>query len=171
MRQLHRDSEIAFRARAVKLLLMDCDGVMTDGRLYFSGTGEVMKVFNVRDGQGLSTWHQAGFQSGIISGRGAKNILQARATELGIHYIKAGSLDKARDFEDILQQAKAKREEVAYIGDDVGDIGLMRIVGFPAAVADADPSLHPYAIYTTSKNGGAGAVRELVELLLKCKKD
>lgn len=162
--------DILIRARKIKLLLMDCDGVLTDGRLYFTERGEEMKVFHVRDGQGLANWHKAGFRSGIISGRNAKKILQARATELGMHYIKAGSLDKAKDFADILQDEKVLAEEVAYIGDDIGDICLLKKVGLPVAVADASLELNPYIIYKTEKKGGFGAVRELTDLMLKAKK-
>ena len=161
--------DVVDRARKVKLLLMDCDGVLTDGRLYFTEKGEEMKVFNVRDGQGIVSWHEAGFQSGIISGRDAKKILEARATELGMHYIKARSQDKAKDFLDILQDAKVTSDEVAYIGDDIGDICLMEKVGLPIAVADAALEVLPYAIYTTEAKGGFGAVREVTDWLLRAK--
>jgi 3-deoxy-D-manno-octulosonate 8-phosphate phosphatase (KDO 8-P phosphatase) len=163
------EKEIIKRARKIKLLLMDCDGVLTDGRLYYTANGEQMKVFNVRDGQGLVSWHKAGFQSGIISGRGAKKILEARATELGIHYIKAGSFDKAKDFADILQDVKVASEEVAYIGDDIGDACLMGKVGLPIAVADAVSELLYEVVYTTKAKGGCGAVREVTDLLLRAK--
>lgn len=163
--------EIIARAKKIKLLLMDCDGVLTDGRLYFTESGEAMKVFHVRDGQGLALWHKAGFRSGIISGRNAQKILEKRATELGIDYIKACSLDKAKDFEDILQDAKVTPDEVAFIGDDIGDICLMEKVGLPIAVADAVSEVFPYIIYKTEKRGGAGAVREVTDLLLKAKND
>ncbi|MEO8043203.1 MAG: hypothetical protein ABI646_11375, partial [Acidobacteriota bacterium] len=83
----------------IKLLLMDCDGVLTDGRLYFSARGEEMKVFDVRDGQGIVSWHRAGFKSGIISGRGAAEIIQRRAEELGIEFVRTTSADKVKDFE------------------------------------------------------------------------
>ncbi len=147
---------------------MDCDGVLTDGRLYYSESGEQMKVFHVRDGQGLVSWHQAGFCSGIISGR-SLDIVKNRATELGIHYIKACSLDKAKDFEDILQDAKVNADETAFIGDDIGDICLLKKVGFPVAVADAVSDLIPHVIYRTEINGGSGAVREITDLLLGAK--
>ena len=159
------------RARKIKLLLMDCDGVMTDGRLYYTENGEQMKVFNVRDGQGIVSWHKAGFQSGIISGRDAKKILDLRATELGMHYVKAGSQNKAKDFLDILQDAKVTSEEVAYIGDDIGDICLMEKVGLPIAVADAVFELMPYTVYKTKAKGGSGAVREVTDLLLQAKEN
>jgi 3-deoxy-D-manno-octulosonate 8-phosphate phosphatase (KDO 8-P phosphatase) len=161
--------EILIRAQRIKLLLMDCDGVLTDGKLYYTESGEQMKVFNVRDGQGIVSWHKAGFQSGIISGRGAKKILEARATELGMHYIKARSHDKAKDYLDILQDAKVTSDEVAYIGDDIGDICLMEKVGLPIAVANAVSEVLPYTVYKTEAKGGFGAVREVTDLLLRAK--
>ena len=161
--------DVLVRARKIKLLLMDCDGVLTDGRLYYTESGEQMKVFNVRDGQGIVSWHNAGFRSGIVSGRDAKKILEARATELGMHYIKARSHDKAKDFLDILQDGKVTSDEVAYIGDDIGDICLMKKVGLPIAVADAVSELLPYAVYKTEAKGGFGAVREVTDLLLRAK--
>jgi 3-deoxy-D-manno-octulosonate 8-phosphate phosphatase (KDO 8-P phosphatase) len=162
-------TDILMRAKKVKLLLMDCDGVLTDGRLYFSERGEELKVFHVRDGQGLANWHKAGFQSGIITGRDAEKILHLRATELGIHYIKTCSLDKVRDFEDILQLAEVSSEEAAFIGDDIGDTCLLRKVGFPVVVADAAFEAIPDAILKTKANGGYGAVRELIDLILHAK--
>jgi 3-deoxy-D-manno-octulosonate 8-phosphate phosphatase (KDO 8-P phosphatase) len=163
--------DIVRRARKIKLLLMDCDGVLTDGRLYFTEKGEEMKVFHVRDGQGLALWHQAGFMSGIITGRNAEKIIQVRAAEIGIHYIKVRSKDKLIDFENILLAAKVLPEEVAYIGDDVGDICLMEKVGLPIAVADASSAIFPFIIYRTEKPGGLGAVREVTDLLLKVKRE
>src|SRR5215203_547674 len=161
--------ELLSRARKIKLLLMDCDGVLTDGRLYFTENGEAMKVFHVRDGQGLTLWHKAGFRSGIITGRDAQRIIKMRAEELGMHYIKVRSQNKAKDFEDILQAEKVTTEEVAYIGDDVGDICLLEKVGLPIAVADAVSEIFPYIIYKTEKPGGYGAVREVTDLLLSAK--
>jgi 3-deoxy-D-manno-octulosonate 8-phosphate phosphatase (KDO 8-P phosphatase) len=161
--------EFLSRARKIKLLLMDCDGVLTDGRLYFTEKGEEMKVFHVRDGQGLALWHKAGFRSGIITGRDAEKIIQARADELGIEYVKVCSQNKAKDFADILQAANISADEVAYIGDDIGDICLLKMVGLPIAVSDAVPEVFSYIIYTTEKPGGHGAVREVTELLLSIK--
>jgi 3-deoxy-D-manno-octulosonate 8-phosphate phosphatase (KDO 8-P phosphatase) len=161
--------DIISRAKKIKLLLMDCDGVLTDGRLYFTDVGEAMKVFHVRDGQGLVSWHNAGFRSGIISGRNSKKILESRATELGMHYIKVCSFDKAKDFTDILQDAKVTFEEVAYIGDDIGDISIMEKVGLPIAVADAVLEILPYTFYKAETRGGFGAVREVTDLLLDAK--
>jgi 3-deoxy-D-manno-octulosonate 8-phosphate phosphatase (KDO 8-P phosphatase) len=161
--------ELIARARKVKLLLMDCDGVLTDGRLYFTEKGEAMKVFHVRDGQGLARWHQAGYRSGIITGRDAQKIIEVRVAELGIQYLKARSQEKTKDFEDILKDAKVKPDEVAYIGDDIGDISLLKKVGLPVAVADAVSEVFPHVLYKTEKAGGLGAVREVTDLLLGAK--
>lgn len=161
--------DILLRAKKISLLLMDCDGVLTDGCLYYTESGEQMKVFNVRDGQGIVSWHKAGFKSGIISGRNAEKILEVRATELGMHYIKARSHDKTKDFFDILQDAKVNSDEVAYIGDDIGDICLMEKVGLPIAVADAVSEVLPYVVYKTKAEGGFGALREVTDLLLRAK--
>ncbi len=169
MNEQNLSDDFIKRAKKIKLLLMDCDGVLTDGKLYFTERGEELKVFHVRDGQGLSMWHKAGFRSGIISGRNAKIILEKRATELGIYYIKTCSLDKAKDFTDILQDSKVTSDEVAYIGDDVGDICLLKNVGLPIAVADAVSALLPYVVHKTTAKGGRGAVREVTDLLLRAK--
>jgi len=145
---------------------MDCDGVLTDGRLYFSARGEEMKVFDVRDGQGIVSWHKAGFRSGIISGRGAADIVQRRADELGIEFVRVNSSDKVRDFEEIILSLAVGPENVAYIGDDVGDIELMKLVGFAVAVADAVEETKAAAAYVTKVRGGRGAVREVIDMLL-----
>lgn len=162
------NSELTERAKKIKLLIMDCDGVLTDGRLYFSENGEELKVFNVKDGQGIVAWHEAGFKSAIISGRESK-IVNRRATELGISHIRQGSRDKTQCFSEILKEENISPEEVAYIGDDIGDIDLLKIVGFPVAVADAVKKLFPFILYKTEEKGGYGAVRELIDLLLDLK--
>ncbi|MCC6330135.1 MAG: HAD-IIIA family hydrolase [Acidobacteria bacterium] len=153
----------------IKLLIMDCDGVLTDGRLYFSANGEVMKVFHVRDGQGIASWHKAGFRSGIITGRDAEDILRQRANDLGIDFLYVRSTDKVRDLESILAAADVSAEETAYVGDDLADVPVMKRVGFPVAVADAVPEVIAAAAYVTKANGGYGAVREVVDLLLATK--
>ena len=146
---------------------MDCDGVLTDGRLYFSSNGESMKVFDVQDGQGLALWHRAGFRSGIISGRGAREIIQRRAEELGVEFVYTASSDKFSDFEKILAAAGVTAEETAFVGDDVGDIELMQRVGFPIAVKNAVEETKNAAKYVTKKKGGRGAIREVIDMLLK----
>lgn len=161
-------NEILERARKIKLLLMDCDGVLTDGKLYFSANGEELKVFHVRDGQGLVSWHKAGFQSGIISGRNSP-IVKKRATELGIQFIEQGSIDKIEDFEKIILEAGVSAEETAFVGDDIPDIELLKRVGMSFAVADAEQEVLLCALYKTESKGGCGAVREITNLLLKLK--
>lgn len=162
--------DVIGRAKAIKLLLMDCDGVLTDGRLFFSERGEELKVFHVRDGQGLVSWHRAGFTSGIISGRDAGKIIQARADELGIHHIRVKSPDKVRDLEEILKEAGVKADETAFVGDDIGDIAILERVGLPIAVRDAVTAVREAAAYITRKKGGRGAVREVTDLLLDIKR-
>jgi YrbI family 3-deoxy-D-manno-octulosonate 8-phosphate phosphatase len=150
----------------IKLLLMDCDGVLTDGRLYFSAEGEAMKVFDVRDGQGIVSWHRAGYKSGIISGRGAREIIQKRADELGIEFVRVGSSNKVAHCEEIISSLGIGAHNVAYVGDDIGDVELMKHVGFAVAVADAVPQAKAVASYITEAKGGRGAVREVVDMLL-----
>jgi 3-deoxy-D-manno-octulosonate 8-phosphate phosphatase (KDO 8-P phosphatase) len=157
------------RAKKIKLLLMDCDGVLTDGRLYYGENGESLKVFHVRDGQGIVMWHQAGFQTGIITGRDSA-IVKTRANELGIKYIKVGSQNKEKDFADIFAKSGLNLYEIAYIGDDLPDIGLMEKVGFAITVKDAATEVKPFANYITKSMGGFGAVREVIDLLLSSKK-
>ncbi len=149
---------------------MDCDGVLTDGRLYFAAEGEAMKVFHVRDGQGIVMWHDAGFKSGIISGRGADEILQLRVQELGIDFLSVRAADKVMEFETMIAQAGVLPEETAYIGDDLGDLALMERVGLPVAVADAVPEVIASAAYVTRQKGGRGAVREVIDMLLRAKR-
>lgn len=160
------DDALQIKASRIKLLLMDCDGVLTDGRLYFSPSGEAMKVFHVRDGQGIVRWHQAGFRSGVITGRDAGEILEVRASELGIHFLKGRSADKVHDLEAILRDAAVTLEETAFVGDDLPDLAIMKRVGFPVAVADAAYEVKAAAAYVTRANGGSGAVREVIDLLL-----
>ncbi len=164
------DEDVRIAARKIKLLLMDCDGVLTDGRLYFSAGGETMKVFHVRDGQGISLWHEAGFQSGIITGRDADPIVRLRAAELGMHFVRSRSEDKVRDLNEIVASTTVTLEETAYIGDDVGDLAALGIVGFSVAPSDAHGSVRDAVNFVTAARGGSGMVREVVDLLLDCKK-
>lgn len=157
------------RARKIKLLLMDCDGVLTDGRLYFSENGEELKVFHARDGQGIVNWHKAGFRSGIISGRNSR-IVDLRGGQLGIEFIRQGVKDKLAACNEILAAARIRPEEAAYIGDDTPDVEVMRSVGFAAAVADAVDEVKAAAHCVTERNGGGGAVREAIDLLLDARR-
>jgi 3-deoxy-D-manno-octulosonate 8-phosphate phosphatase (KDO 8-P phosphatase) len=163
------DIELEERAKRIKLLLMDCDGVLTDGRLYFSENGEELKVFHARDGQGIVAWHGAGFVSGIISGR-ASTIVDFRAEQLGIGFVRQGVKDKLAACKEIVAVAGVDIGETAYIGDDSPDIAVMRSVGFSIAVRDAVNEVKEAAHCITKKKGGRGAVREIIDLLLEAKK-
>jgi 3-deoxy-D-manno-octulosonate 8-phosphate phosphatase (KDO 8-P phosphatase) len=166
MNQKSLGPEIISKAKTIKLLLMDCDGVLTDGKLYFSKDGEELKVFNVKDGQGINLWHKAGFLSGVITGRQSK-MLEKRVKELKINFLKQKSADKIADLKDILKETNLLPSEVAFIGDDISDLELLKVVGFPVAVSDAVEELFPEVIYITNQKGGEGAVREVIKILLE----
>jgi 3-deoxy-D-manno-octulosonate 8-phosphate phosphatase (KDO 8-P phosphatase) len=159
--------EIVQRASRVRLLLMDCDGVLTDGRIELIGDADEQKSFHTRDGHGLVLLHRAGLRSGIISGRTSKAV-ERRARELGIEFVRQGTWDKIKDYEEVLAEAAINDEsEVAFIGDDVTDIPLMMRAGLAIAVADAVPETLKAAHYITKALGGFGAVREATEMILQ----
>ena len=159
--------EIERRASRVKLLLMDCDGVLTDGRITLLENGEEEKSFHTRDGHGLVLLHRAGLQSGIISGR-TSSAVERRARDLGIRHVRQGTWDKIKDFAEVIAAAGGIAEnEIAYIGDDVTDIPLMLRCGLAVAVSDATEETRAAAHYVTTLPGGFGAVREVCELILK----
>ena len=160
------NSEVQERAARIKLLLMDCDGVLTDGRIWIFENGEEQKGFHTRDGLGIDWWHRAGLRSGIISGR-RSSAVETRARTLGMSFIIQGSENKRDAFADIVTQAGVAHAEVAYIGDDLNDIPLMLQSGLGVAVADAAFETREHAHYVTKAPGGFGAVREVIELLLK----
>ena len=162
--------DVIAHVKKIKLLLMDCDGVLTDGRLYFSERGEDLKVFYVRDGQGLTKWHAAGFGSGIISGRNSP-LVEMRARQLGIEFIWQGRDDKVSAFHEILAAANVAPAEVAFIGDDTPDAEVMPLVGLAVAVGDAHDTAKAAAHYVTRATGGNGAVREMIDLILAAKMD
>ena len=145
---------------------MDCDGVLTDARLWLTPDGDEQKAFHARDGQGISVWHRAGFKSGIISGR-ASGAVERRARELKMDYVHQYSKSKLVALDEIIASANISLDECSFIGDDLGDIGVMRRVGFAVAVADAADDTKAAAHYITSTLGGSGAVREVIELILK----
>ena len=154
------------RASRIKLLLMDCDGVLTDGRIWLFENGEEQKGFHTRDGLGIELWHRAGLKSGIISGR-KSNAVERRARGLGMSFVVRGVTEKVQAFTETVAQAGVTNEEVAFIGDDLNDIPLMIRSGFGIAVADAAVEVRERAHYVTKLNGGYGAVREVIELILK----
>jgi 3-deoxy-D-manno-octulosonate 8-phosphate phosphatase (KDO 8-P phosphatase) len=158
--------EIERRASHVKLLLLDCDGVLTDGRITLIEGGDEQKSFHTRDGHGLVLLHRAGLQSAVISGR-TSSALERRARDLGIQHLRQGTHDKIVEFREVLAAAGVSEEETAVVGDDVTDIPLMRRSALACAVADASEDTRAHAHYVTKLPGGFGAVRELCELILK----
>ena len=158
--------EIQQRAARIKLLLMDCDGVLTDGRIWLFENGEEQKGFHTRDGLGIDLLHRAGLRSGIISGR-TSHAVTRRAQSLGMSFVVQGHTEKLKAFADTLVQAGVTNDEVAYIGDDLNDIPLMLQAALGVAVADAAPEARERAHYVTQAIGGYGAVREVIELILK----
>jgi 3-deoxy-D-manno-octulosonate 8-phosphate phosphatase (KDO 8-P phosphatase) len=155
-------------AKKIKLLLLDVDGVLTDGRLYFGTSGEELKVFHVRDGYGLKLWHDAGFRSGIISGRDS-DIVSQRASKLGMHFVYQGNDDKLSALAEIATEARVSADEIAFVGDDLLDIPVFEKVGLAVAVADAIEAVKRAAHYVTKIGGGRGAVREVIDMLLALK--
>ena len=145
---------------------MDCDGVLTDGRLWLTSDGDEQKAFHARDGQGISLLHRAGLQTGIITGR-TSSAVDRRAQDLKMSYVRQYAKDKIKALEEILADAGVTKEECAYIGDDVADIPVMRRVGFAVAVSDAVEETKQAAHYVTVLKGGQGAVREVCDLVLK----
>jgi 3-deoxy-D-manno-octulosonate 8-phosphate phosphatase (KDO 8-P phosphatase) len=162
----HHIAEVERRARRVKLLLMDCDGVLTDGRIELLENGDEQKTFHVRDGQGISLFHRAGLRTGIISGR-ASGAVQRRADDLSMTYVRQSAEDKSKALDEILALANVSLHECAYIGDDLGDIPVMDRVELAVAVADAAVETKLAAHFVTEQKGGHGAVREVTELILK----
>jgi len=160
------NSEVQERAARIKLLLMDCDGVLTDGRIWIFENGEEQKGFHTRDGLGIDLWHRAGLRSGIISGR-TSSAVEIRARALGMSFVVQGHEHKVQAFADTLAQAGVTNAEVAYIGDDLNDVPLMMQSGLGVAVADAALETREHAHYVTKAPGGFGAVREVIELVLK----
>ncbi|MCA1817192.1 MAG: HAD hydrolase family protein [Acidobacteria bacterium] len=158
--------EITRRAARVKLLLLDCDGVLTDGRITLLEDGDEEKSFHTRDGHGLVLLHRAGLKSGVISGR-TSTALERRARDLGVSHVVQGTHDKIVEFRRVLEAAGVTGEEAAYVGDDVTDIPLMRRCALACAVADATEETRAHAHYVTRLPGGFGAVREVCELILK----
>ena|SRR5256885_7909601 len=163
---MHEITDIERRAARIKLLLMDCDGVLTDGRITLLENGDDQKSFHVRDGHGLVLLHRAGLHSGIISGRTSSAVVR-RAHDLGIRFVRQGALDKIAVYEALLAEAGIEESEIAFIGDDVTDIPLMQRAEFAVAVSDAVPETRAVAHYITQLPGGFGAVREVCELILK----
>lgn len=159
-------SEVFERAKKIRLLLLDVDGILTDGQISFSSTGEEFKSFCVIDGMGIKLLQRAGIEVGIISSRYSK-VTELRARELGIKLIYQGKFSKLDIFERIITKQELSPEEVAYMGDDWVDIPVLKRVGLAIGVPNACEPVNEFVHYVTNKPGGKGAVREVCELLLK----
>ena len=158
------------RAARVRLLLIDVDGVLTDGRIYLQslpdGTAAEMKVFHAHDGAALKLARQAGLRTGLLTGRESAAVTR-RAQEVEMNFVYQKRAEKLSAYEELLREAGVGDADVAYIGDDLPDLPVMARVGLAVAVANAVPEVKKAAHYVTARSGGAGAVREVVELLLK----
>lgn len=156
-------------AAAIRLLILDVDGTLTDGRLYFGPRGEALKVFHVRDGQGIKHVTAAGIQVAVISGRTSRMVTN-RCRELGIEHVIQGAEDKVVAFEKLRTRLKVDASESACVGDDAVDVPLMKVVKLSFAVADAHRDALRAAHIVTSLPGGHGAVREVCDYLLDSRK-
>lgn len=160
------DPQIIDRARKIKLLVLDCDGVLTDGRIILLPDGDETKSFDVKDGHAMVMAQRAGLQIAIISGR-KSSVVRARAKELGVAHLHEMAWVKKDPYEKILAEEGLCDEEVCYVGDDVVDIPLLRRAGLGVAVADAVEETKQNSHVVTERSGGKGAVREVIELILK----
>ena len=158
--------EAGGKAARVRLFLVDVDGVLTDGGIIFDGGGVETKRFHVRDGHGIKMMQRAGIEVGLITGR-TSDVVRIRAEELGISVVRQGVYDKVSAWREILQEKRLSPEESAYVGDDIVDVPLLRQVGFAAAVDDAEEYVLSEADFISSRRGGHGAVREIIEFVLK----
>ncbi len=158
------------RARRIRLLLMDVDGTMTDGGIHLlsmpDGSFTEMVVFHSQDGVALNLLRRSGVRTGMITGRGSAAVTQ-RARELGMEFVSMHIHEKLPAFEDILARAGVSAEETAYVGDDLPDLVILERVGLAVAVANATTEVKRRVHYTTRVRGGDGALREVVELLLR----
>ena len=153
------------RAQNIKWILMDVDGTLTDGTILVFPDGEELKAYNVRDGLGILLAHLAGMKTGIITGKTSKS-LEIRSERLKMTEIHQGILNKKPVLDKILERNGLTPEEVAYIGDDLGDLDVIKSVGFAAAVADAHDEIRKHSHFICQNPGGKGAVREFIEFIL-----
>ncbi|MEO6808108.1 MAG: HAD family hydrolase [Isosphaeraceae bacterium] len=157
---------LAARCAAIELLLIDVDGVLTDGVIVIDDNGVESKHFHVRDGSALTLWHRTGKRSAILSGRRAP-LVDRRAKELGISPVIQGAADKGPPFRALLQSLGLDAGQVCYVGDDLADLPVLKAVGLAACPADAAPEVRRAVQLVTNAPGGRGAIREVVETLLK----
>ncbi len=160
------NASISSKAKKIKLLLLDVDGVMTDGLIILDNQGNETKAFHVRDGHGIKLAQKAGIVIGIITGRSSE-VVNVRARELGVTEVHQGTREKSAAYDTLIAKYRLRDDEVAYIGDDVVDLPIFKRAGLSAAVADADPSVKPHVDLITRAGGGRGAVREVINIILK----
>ena len=153
------------RARRIKMIIMDVDGTLTDGTILVLPDGEELKSYNVKDGAGILLAHLVGLKTGIITGKTSK-ALEKRAKKLKIFEIYQGILDKKKALSEILEKTGLKSEQIAFIGDDIGDLEVLKSVGLAGAVADAHPEIKKFCHFVCTHPGGKGAVREFIEFIL-----
>jgi 3-deoxy-D-manno-octulosonate 8-phosphate phosphatase (KDO 8-P phosphatase) len=156
------------RLKKIKLLLLDVDGVLTDGRIFLDNKGNELKTFHVRDGHGIKLAQRAGISVGIITGRKSE-VVNIRARELAIEEIHQGVHVKISVYESLLVKYGLRDEDVAYMGDDIVDLDILKRAGIAVTVADSDPSVRPHVDLITRAEGGRGAVREFINLILKAR--
>jgi 3-deoxy-D-manno-octulosonate 8-phosphate phosphatase (KDO 8-P phosphatase) len=157
---------LAERCSRIELLLLDVDGVLTDGGIIYDDGGRELKQFHVRDGLALKFWQMMGKRAAILTGR-TSHVVDVRAREVGITLIIQGAVDKLAGYREILAQSGKQGLQVCFVGDDLPDLPIMRQCGLAVAVADASADLAAEAHYVTGASGGKGAVREVVELILR----
>lgn len=160
--------DILERARDIELLIFDVDGVLTDGSLFFGDDGQEYKAFNSRDGHGIKMLQKHGVQCAIITGRTSK-VVEHRMNNLGIELLYQGQHDKTRGYADLIEQTGMQHKQVAYVGDDVVDLPVMRLVGLAIAVQDAHPWVLKHAHWQTPSTGGRGAARDVCEMLMEAR--
>lgn len=153
------------KAKQVKIAVFDVDGVMTDGGLYYTSKGDEIKAFNVKDGLGIKLLQKHGIKTAIITGRDSE-LVNRRARELGFDYLYQGREDKITALNELLNDIDMQLEDVGYMGDDLPDLPAIRHAGFGATVADGTSLVLEHADWTSTKNGGQGAVREFCEFIL-----
>lgn len=163
---LWQDETLLGKIRDVRLLMLDVDGVLTDGRIIMNDQGFESKHFDVRDGHGLKVLMRYGIGVALVTGR-RSSVVEHRAKDLGIQEVYQGIWNKVEILEEILRKMKLHPEQAAYVGDDIVDIPVMQRVGFAVAVRDAAADTKKIAHYVTKKKGGRGAVREVCEIILK----
>jgi YrbI family 3-deoxy-D-manno-octulosonate 8-phosphate phosphatase len=161
-------AEILERARQIKLLAMDVDGVLTRGDIIYTESGEELKIFNVKDGHGISVIRAAGFEAALITGRNSPITLR-RAEELKIRYVYQGVKRKLPVLEELARTLDLSFEEIVYVGDDTPDIPVLEVVGLAMCPSDAVEEVKRVCHYTTKSPGGGGAVREVTDLLMQAK--